>query len=157
MISFKNLNVKIISRSNEYEGLKASNGAPFYIGSMAKDENSFCIVILYLPITRQQFYHNTKDYFYGLHFMIKVDRVEDSELEGDMMVVKHKRDISYDIRRIRFYPENKGIVVDKINDSMVMTSGYTIESDEESCDTVAKDMIHDMINKFINFYHGKEI
>lgn len=157
MISFDKLDVKIITRENEYDGVRASNGAPFYIRSIPKDDNTLCIVVLYLPITLQQFHKNNTDYFYGLHIMLKIDKIDESELEDDMMVMKHKRDINYDIRRIRFYPDGNRIIVDKINDSLTIPHGYVVESDEETCDVIARNLIHDIIDKMITFYHGKTI
>ena len=147
------------SRVHEYTRFHSSTGIPFYAPPEYKNRNIKINIneFLLLPISCNNFHKNIKKYFFGYRLLIAVSGENTSRLSEDSMIAVFQSRIEYEITRIRFYPHEGNIVINKSYDAMHPTQDVILEGDEDGVIDRMHRAITNIIDNLCAFYYNRRI
>lgn len=147
-------------RRYSYNRGYTTSGIPFYGAPSEKHnttENSI-EEFFFLPITNREFMTNTEDLFYGYRFILVTSGFTSMSLIHMPETAIVRIQLTYDINRIRYYPENeKTIIIDRNCDNLIPTQIVNLQFHKADIATKLIQVIEDILNSYCNFYLDKKL
>jgi hypothetical protein len=138
------------------------SGLPYYAAPYNKhgepDLNVSVEEFIFLPITPKEFAENKTDLFYGYRFILSSSGFTSLSLMQMPQSAVTRTQLTYDINRIRYYPEGeKSIVIDRLCDNLIPPQIVTLQFPSLEVGQRMLMAIADVLNSYCNFYVDRKV